>query len=201
MYKVFVNERPIILTNTLTKESGFKLFLLDEVPLEEVIKQLNSGSIDEAHLYFPDKTQLLQRFMKKLPVVRAAGGVVRNDAGDLLFIYRNGKWDLPKGKIEKGETIEETAVREVEEETGVSGIHLKDFIMHTYHIFKRNGMYKLKVTHWYEMETSYNGTLTAQLEEGIEDVVWKNDTASRKALENSYPNIRILLGEGTLSLT
>ena len=118
--------------------------------------------------------------------------MVRNTAGEVLFIFRNGKWDLPKGKTEKGENIEQTAVREVEEETGVTGLEITEFLLHTYHVFKRNGEYRLKLTHWYAMETEYNGVFAPQEDEGIMEVAWKDETATKEALLNSYENIKLL---------
>ena len=130
--------------------------------------------------------------MKKLPNVIAGGGKVYNDKGEILFIYRNDKWDLPKGKIEGVESIEETAIREVMEETGVAGLEIIKPLETTYHIFKRNGEYRLKITHWFEMITDYKGELTGQLNEGIDKVEWVNADDVDHKLENSYENIKLL---------
>lgn len=192
MYKVFINEKLIILSNEVQKSEISDTYLLKDVDLEWVIGKLSAGKIDKAILYHDKGDELLPLLYSKLPLVEAAGGLVKNDQGETLFIFRNGKWDLPKGKTEKGENIEETAVREVEEETGVRGLEITAFLMQTYHIFKRNGEYRLKLTHWYQMKTSYDGELFPQLEEDIVEVVWKNDIDTQKALENSYENIKSL---------
>ena len=131
----------------------------------------------------------------KIPVNKAGGGLVYNKNGAVLFIFRNGKWDLPKGGIEKGEFIEDTAIREVEEETGVTGLTITGKLQKTYHIFKRNGKYKLKITHWYEMKTDFEGTPMGQIEEGIEKVAWLNPDEIKVALKNSYENIKLLFVE------
>ena len=107
-------------------------------------------------------------------------------------IFRNGKWDLPKGGTNKGEEIEDTAMREVEEETGVNGLSISKKLQKTYHIFKRNGVYKLKITHWFEMHSTYDGIPVGQAEEGIEKVEWKNPEQIKEALKNSYENIKLL---------
>ena len=111
---------------------------------------------------------------------------------EVLFIFRNKKWDLPKGGIEKGEEIEDTAIREVEEETAVKGLKIIRKLPKTYHIFKRNGRYKLKITHWFEMTSTFSGELIPQAEEGIEKVAWLNPEQIQEALKNSYENIKLL---------
>ena len=135
---------------------------------------------------------MLKKLKEKLPVVKAGGGLVYNKAGEALFIFRNGKWDLPKGGMEKGEDIEETALREVEEETGVTGLKIVQKLQKTYHVFKRNGTYKLKITHWFEMKTSFNGMLVGQANEGIEKVAWLKPGEIKEVLGNSYENIKLL---------
>ncbi|MFK7748355.1 MAG: NUDIX hydrolase [Kordia sp.] len=192
MYKVFINEKLIILSNEVQKNEISDTYLLKDVDLEWLIGKLNAGKIDKAILYHDKGEELLSLLYTKLPLVEAAGGLVKNDTQETLFIFRNGKWDLPKGKTEKGENIEETAIREVEEETGVTGLKITEFLMQTYHVFKRNGEYRLKLTHWYLMETDYDGELLPQIEEDIMKVEWKNDADTKLALLNSYENIKLL---------
>ncbi len=195
MYKVFVNESPLILTNKLSETANGKYFLLNEEAIGEAITALSKKKLSEAFIYHPNHEEILRKFTKKIPLVVAAGGVVTNKKGKVLFIYRNDKWDLPKGKVDKGETIKQAAIREVEEETGVKGLKIENFLKTTYHIFKRNGVYKLKEVHWFAMKTSYTGELLGQKSEGIEKVKWKGPKKIQKALENSYTNIKILFGD------
>lgn len=195
MYKVFVNELPLILTNKLSDIKDNKYFKLNENAIQEAITALSKKKLTKAYIYHPNHEEILKKFSKKIPIVTAGGGVVTNKEGKVLFIYRNDKWDLPKGKIDKGETIEECAIREVEEETGVKKLKIENFLKTTYHIFKRNGKYKLKEVHWFAMHTSYTGELIGQENEGIEKVKWKGPKKIAKALENSYVNIRILFEE------
>ncbi|MEM9077996.1 MAG: NUDIX domain-containing protein [Bacteroidota bacterium] len=192
MYKVFVNESPLILTNERPKNANGNLFSLESDSVKEAIDLLAKGKSEIAYLYHPEETKLLEVFKHKLPVVVAAGGFVTNAKGKVLFIYRNEKWDLPKGKVDKGESIENAAIREVEEETGVSGLTIDQFMRTTYHIFKRNGEYTLKVVHWFAMSTSFKGELKGQAEEGIMKVKWKGPKKAKKALEKSYFNIKVL---------
>lgn len=192
MYKVFVNDKPIVLTTEVEKEASFKNYLLKSVDISKVIKELSKKSVKEVHLIHSKEEKLLKKFLKKLPNVIAGGGKVYNDKGDILFIFRNDKWDLPKGKTEKNETIETTAIREVEEETGVSGLKIIKPLETTYHIFRRNGNYKIKITYWFEMTTTYSGPLEPEENEGITKVAWLNDAESQEALNNSYANIKLL---------
>ncbi len=194
MYKVFVNGSPLILTNKLSDTEKGKYFLMNGIAINEAIEALSKKKLKEAYIYHPNHEEILRKFTSKNPEVDAAGGVVTNKEGKVLFIYRNDKWDLPKGKLDKGETIEACALREVAEETGVKGLKIENFLQTTYHIFKRNGKYKLKEVHWYAMKTSYKGELKGQKNEGIEKVKWKGPKKIKKALDNSYANIKILFG-------
>ena len=193
MYKVFVNDKPIILTTEVSKETDFKNYLLKTVKIAKVIRELNKSSIKEVRLIGKKEDKLLKKFSKKLPNVVAGGGKVINDKGEILFIFRNGKWDLPKGKIDGKETIEAAALREVEEETGVKKLKITKPLETTYHIFKRNGRHRLKITYWFEMYSNYKGKLVPEEIEGITKVEWLNPEQVQKALKNSYANIKELM--------
>jgi 8-oxo-dGTP pyrophosphatase MutT (NUDIX family) len=171
---------------------------LESVDIEQVIIKMFQNKIQKAYLYYPDEKEILKKVKEKIPVCKAGGGLVYNKKGDVLFIFRNGKWDLPKGGIEKGEEIEETATREVEEETGVKNLVISHKLQKTYHVFKRNGKYKLKITHWFEMRTNFEGIPVAQANEGIEKVAWLNPEQIKEALKNSYENIKLLFEEEKL---
>lgn len=192
MYKVFVNDKPLFLTNQVQKETDFKLFLLESVDIKKLIVKIFQNKIQKAFLYHPDEKLIMKTLRAKLPVEKAGGGLVYNKDGDVLFIFRNGKWDLAKGGMEKNETIEETAIREVEEETGVTGLVITEKLQKTYHIFKRNGRYKLKITQWFEMRTKFEGIPQGQADEGIDKVEWVNPKNIPMLLENSYENIKLL---------
>lgn len=192
MYKVFVNESPLILTNKISETANGEYYLLNQGAIQQAIKALVKKKLPEAYIYHPNHEEILRKFTKKIKLEVAAGGVVTNKAGKVLFIYRNNKWDLPKGKLDKGETIEECALREVEEETGVKGLKIENFLQTTYHVFKRNGKYRLKEVHWFAMKTSYDGILVPECDEGIVKVKWKGPKKIQKALQNSYTNIKIL---------
>ena len=200
MYKVFVNDKPLFLTNEISKETNFQLFLLESVDIEQLIVKIFQNKVQKAYLYHPDEKEIMKTLKSKIPVNKAGGGLVYNKKGEVLFIFRGGKWDLPKGGIEKGEGIEATAMREVTEETGVDKLKITKKLQKTYHVFKRNGVYKLKITHWFEMKSDFDGIPVGQIEEGIEKAIWVAPNDISKILENSYENIKLLFEEENISL-
>ena len=193
MYKIFVGNKPIILTTKVESETNFKNYLIGSVDINKVLSKLKKDKYDAVHLIGSNKEVLLKNFLALLPNVIAAGGKVYNSKGEILFIFRNGKWDLPKGKAEPKETINQTALREVKEETGVSGLVITKPLEITYHIFKRNDRNYIKVTYWFKMFTDYEGKLIPQEKEGISKVKWIPETKLKKVLNNSYANIKLLV--------
>jgi 8-oxo-dGTP pyrophosphatase MutT (NUDIX family) len=195
MYKVFVNDKPLFLTNEISKETNFQLFLLESVDIEQLIIKIFQNKVQKAYLYHPDEKEIMKTLKSKIPVSKAGGGLVYNKKGEVLFIFRGGKWDLPKGGTEKGEEIEDTAMREVEEETGVNKLRITKKLQKTYHVFRRNGTYRLKITHWFEMQSDFEGIPVGQIEEGIEKAVWLHPSEMQNVLKNSYENIKLLFEE------
>ncbi|MDO4229784.1 MAG: NUDIX domain-containing protein [Capnocytophaga sp.] len=196
MYEIFVNDKTIVLTsveqtNIEENNNNIKYFpLKKEITIEFLISELDKKDVDKIYLYHPKEEKLLKKFKKKITTIKAGGGIVTNAQGEILFMKRNGKWDLPKGKKEKGENIAVCALREVEEETGVKKLKIIRFNTITYHIFKRDGEYFLKETYWYDMFTKYKGKLTPQAEEDIEKVRWKPTSEVPTLLKNSYRSIQ-----------
>ncbi len=119
----------------------------------------------------------------------AAGGIVSNEDGAILLMYRRGKWDLPKGKLDDGETLEQCAVREIEEETGLRNISLGNLIGTTIHYYTENGKNLKKEAHWYNMSVKGNQPLIPQTEEGITELKWVATDGLKEYLDNTYPNI------------
>jgi len=137
--------------------------------------------------------------MKK---IIAAGGLVLNDEKQLLMIFRRGKWDLPKGKLDDDEKVEDCAVREVKEETGLQKIDLKDLTGLTYHEYfdTHSNEDVIKETHWFKMHAPGHQQLVPQLEEHIEKIEWVNDKNIGEKLNNSYKNIIEIIGKFKSSL-
>jgi len=192
MYKIFVNDKPIVLTSEVSSDKHYKTYPLKYVDLPRVIRDFRKTDTKGVYLYHKNSDKLLRKFLKKFPNVIAGGGKVYNNDEKVLFICRNDKWDLPKGKVEIHESIEEGAIREVEEETGVSGLVITKPLSTTYHIFKRNGRYKIKITYWFKMHTTFDGKLVPEIKEGITKAKWLEKKKVDKALKNSYANIREL---------
>lgn len=195
MYKVFVNDVPIILSTEKSLGAKYTSISIKKAKIKSLIKKVANGEIAHLHLYHKKEEKLLKHIKKKLKVIIAGGGLVKNPQGKMLFIYRNKKWDLPKGKAEKNETIEETSIREVEEETGVRNLEIRHLIDVTYHVLKRKGKFKLKETYWFEMVTDYAGELIPEENEGITKAKWKSKKKAKKALKKSYANIRLLFSD------
>ncbi len=130
-------------------------------------------------------------FCSEFRCVEAAGGLVQNSSSETLMILRNGRWDLPKGHLEAHETIEECAVREVNEETGINGITLGEKIIETVHAYPHLGKWVIKTTHWYSMQCECRST-HAQKEEGIERCEWCSKEKTAKNIESTYPTIKMV---------
>ena len=136
------------------------------------------------------------------PTIIAAGGLVLNEQGDLLMIFRRGKWDLPKGKLDKGESIEHCALREVMEETGLERVGLDRLISIGYHEYFDQYINAdvIKETHWYLMKAPGNQQLVPQTDEDIVEIKWVKKTELTIYLENTYPNIIEVITKADLLL-
>ncbi|MBA5629985.1 NUDIX hydrolase [Moheibacter lacus] len=191
MYKVFYNEKALILSEKPI--SNLKnLAFNNEGQFEEALALLRNSSNTEVNIYHHNLNSLWENFKNHLEYLEAAGGLVQNQKKEILFIHRLDKWDLPKGKLEIGETPKIAAVREVEEECGISNLILKDLITITYHIYFQDNL-KLKATYWYEMDYDGNEELIPQTEEGIGIAEWKNQSEIPQILQNTYENIKLVL--------
>ena len=139
-----------------------------------------------------DLKNVLRSVKKMFKIIKAAGGVVENEQKEILFIYRLKKWDLPKGKLDKGESIKECAVREVEEETKVK-VNCKNKIISTWHTYLQNRKYILKKTTWFLMHCIDDSEMKPQKKEKIEKVEWMNNSVLDEILLNSYKTLNYVI--------
>ena len=194
MYKVFYNKKPIFLTTDIEEIfDDFPLFYAKYTSVYSLMKALKSKKVSGINLYHSKREKLDMHFLKLFPIVEAAGGLVEHKDGRFLFIYRNDKWDLPKGKIQKKETVLYAAMREVSEETGVFDLIVSKPLPTTFHIFKSNGRYKLKSTNWFLMKTKHALPLTPQADENIQKAEWKTIDEIPSLLKNAYENIKVVI--------
>lgn len=126
-------------------------------------------------------------------IIEAAGGMVFNPKGELLMMLRRGQWDMPKGKLDEGETIEACALREVEEETGISNLRLYEKLQTTYHTYAFQGKTVLKPSHWYKMECTGTEELVPQTEEDITELLWANKVKAAELAKKAFPSIREMI--------
>lgn len=192
MYKVFVKEVAIMVTSNKEDFPDHHAFSLKKVDFKKIVKRVKRGDLTKVVLYSKSHKKLLKRLHKKLPLVVAAGGLVINSNQHYLFIHRNGKWDLPKGKMDKNETVEQTALRETIEETGVQNLSINHYLGQTYHVFNWKEEMRLKLTHWYVMDSDYTGALQPEAVEGIDQAVWLSSEQAQAVLKDSYENIKDL---------
>lgn len=162
----------------------------ETTPEEAAGKLLDENSPSLLVLRCADAAMAYGRIMSGFKQVNAAGGLVRSACGDFLMMFRNGVWDLPKGHQEKDEAIEATAVREIAEETAVSGLRRGELICITDHCYLREGIWHVKHTWWFDFFSPTETRTIPQTEEGISSVVWTRPEDIPLKLKNTYPSIR-----------
>ena len=198
-YGIVVREFEDIVPDVLADDVLIMDASFDQI--DSLLKLMTDKKLKKVHSIFISsrkKRDLIDYIKSKFKVIEAGGGVVEKE-GEILLIYRRKVWDLPKGKLDKGETIKGCAKREVEEETGVKvKIDKKiDAVWHTYVTKKK---YVLKKTHWYAMHCVNDKNMAPQKDEGIKKVEWMNLEEVRKALHGSYRSIRYVMQEYTKML-
>jgi 8-oxo-dGTP pyrophosphatase MutT (NUDIX family) len=196
MYKVFVNEKKLTISKypgDIEKKLRFEGF----ATLEIAVDLLENTSCPELNIYGDEIEEIWEDFTHMFKVIEAAGGIVHNSKGEILFIRRLGKWDLAKGKIEKGESLEQAALREIEEETGLKELILEEFLNTTFHIYtERNGDRILKTTYWFSVEYVGVKAPVPQTEEGISEVCWKNEEEIKNTVwGNTFQNIKLIINQ------
>jgi 8-oxo-dGTP pyrophosphatase MutT (NUDIX family) len=199
--KIYINNKPLILTNTITQYITKHAIAAGYLTLKGAFAR--NFRMAHKHLMGPrslgviiedlSPSALIAELEKCYTPIAAAGGVVTEPEGGVLMIYRRGKWDLPKGKQDEGESMENCAQREVMEETGVPELTMGNKICETYHVYAQGGTDLLKTTHWYHMHTNASHKLIPQQEENIIDVQWIPEAQLGKFVKQSYDAIGDIL--------
>ena len=194
MHKIYFEKRAIIICNPedqALSDPNVILFRLGESldihSLVEMVEQ--SKSLHRICIPTDDIESTYKKVCAEFLEVNAGGGLVSNRRGDFLLISRSGLWDLPKGHQDPGEEISVTALREVQEETGIDELELRNLICITDHCYKRNGIWHLKHTWWYDMLYTNPTELTPQREEDIAKAAWVAKSSLPPYLLNTYPSI------------
>ena len=195
--KIYFGNKPLFLTDAIDNDLEEYARHDDTVIIEElsapavntVIHELKQQQIHAAIMVHHDLDELKTRVFRKFQMVPAAGGLVMNEKDEVLMIFRRGHWDLPKGKLDPGETIEACAIREVMEETGLSNVELLKPLVITYHTYDESGHHLLKDSHWYLMKSDSTQNLVPQQEEQISQIKWVNKADVPAYAQRSFPSI------------
>lgn len=189
-YRIYINEKVVLITESEPKTvATFEKLDAQSFDLRIIYTWIVKHHSKLFYIQVDDAKEYLSSVLTKVPLIEAAGGLVKNDIGHYLFIYRHDKWDLPKGKIEKDEKVKVAAVREVEEECGIKVHKLGEKLCKTYHAYIYKGDVVLKKTHWFAMKHKGEEKLKPQIEEGITDVRWFRPHHIDAIIENTFPLI------------
>jgi len=188
--KIFFTDKTLILTDTPTSTEGAVRLPSSELSKANILKIFeNANTIEVCDRAIE---AVAERFFAEFKYVEAAGGIVCNEHGESLMIYRNNRWDLPKGHVDCGESDEECAVREIAEETGVEGAKIVRFLCNTLHAYNVYGVWELKRTAWFELHANHTNTADTkpQTEEGIICAKWCSEEEVKENLRQTYPTIQ-----------
>lgn len=199
--KIYFANKPLFLCDSVDKTIEPFIHHDDAVFIDElnahtiktIIHEMQQPEIHAGVFVHANLEELKKALFKKFTVIQAAGGLVTNEKNEVLLIFRRGSWDLPKGKLDKGETLEACAVREVEEETGLKNVELIAPLLITYHTYHEGSKYILKESHWYTMSVKGDQILVPQTEEDIMEIKWVKDTELKSYMKNIYLSVADVL--------
>jgi 8-oxo-dGTP pyrophosphatase MutT (NUDIX family) len=204
MVKIYFNNKPLFITDHITKELEEYLHheetvLIDEFNLHTVkamIHEMEVSKINAGVFLHDDADAVLKAFKKKLVLIKAAGGLVHTEDDDILLIFRRGKWDLPKGKLDDNEELEACAIREIKEETGLTNVEIEKPLCITYHTYHQDGKHILKESHWYLTKAKKQANLLPQLDEDIEKCEWVPVEQIASYMENTHASVLDVVNAG-----
>jgi 8-oxo-dGTP pyrophosphatase MutT (NUDIX family) len=195
--KIYFNDKPLFLCDAVDESIQPYIHHDDAIFIDELsshtvkamIHEMQEPKVHAGVFYHPDLEELKKAFYKKFTIVQAGGGLVRNESKNILMIFRRGKWDLPKGKLDKKEKLEDCAIREVKEETGLQNVTLVSPLTTTYHTYHEAARFILKESHWYNMKASSDQRLIPQAEEQIQEIKWVKPEDLEKYFDNAFPSV------------
>jgi 8-oxo-dGTP pyrophosphatase MutT (NUDIX family) len=201
--KIYFNDKPLFLCDDIDDVIAPYVHhddavFIDEFSTPAIKSMIHEMKLEKVHagiLYHTDLEALKKAVFKKFTIIQAAGGLVLNPSKAMLFIFRRGKWDLPKGKLDEGETLDQCAVREVKEETGLQHVRVIEPLLVTYHTYDEDGRHILKESHWYLMHATGGQELHPQQDEQISDIRWVEEKDLKEYFANTYQLIRDVLQE------
>lgn len=199
--KIYFNDKPLFLCDHIDPVIEPYLHhddavFIDELNVHTVNTMIHEMQLEKVHagvFLHADLAELKHDFYRKFELIRAGGGLVLNEKQEALLIFRRGKWDLPKGKQDEGESIEACAVREVQEETGIKTLTIEKPLPVTYHTYHQGARYILKESYWFLMHTKGVPALTPQSEEDISEARWVSKAAVPAYLQECFPSVKEIL--------
>jgi 8-oxo-dGTP pyrophosphatase MutT (NUDIX family) len=195
--KIYFGDKPLFLCDAIDADiepfvhhdDALYIDELDSHTVKTMIHEMQLPKVHAGIFFHTDLEELKKAFFKKFVLIQAAGGLVSNGNDELLLIFRRGKWDLPKGKLDDGEKLEDCAVREVEEETGLTNIELLSPLLVTYHTYHEGTKFVLKESHWYRMRVAGEQELVPQVEEDILEVKWVGKLRLADYVGKAFPSV------------
>lgn len=195
---IYFGDKPVYLCDKPTKQIDEVRHHPDAVFIDELsssaikslLHEIEKPAFHAGIILHTDFSKLKKDFFKHFKLIQTGGGLVKNTKGEILLIFRRGKWDLPKGKIDPGETLEDCALREVREETGIQKPKLVSKICITYHTYTEFGKHILKESHWYLMNAFGKEELVPQTEEDITEICWVKTKDEENYFSNTFPTIK-----------
>ncbi|MGI6313315.1 MAG: NUDIX hydrolase [Candidatus Cryptobacteroides sp.] len=200
MHKIYFEKRCIIICEpedqALSDPNAVEFHVGEKIDIHTLVLMFESSK-ELAKIYIPSNNtdKMYRRLCAEFREVNAAGGLVSNRRGDYLLIRRDEMWDLPKGHQDPGEDIRTTAIREVQEETGVDKLKIRSLICITDHCYLRGGVWYLKHTWWYDMLYTDPVNLTPQRDEDINKAAWVAKSSLPPYLHDSFPSIQEVFRE------